>query len=159
MDCNKLTPESAHLPAGLPTDPSFDIRPYQVSDEPMVAALWREVFSDDPPHHDPVASIHLKIATQPELFFVATRAGEVVGTIMAGFDGHRGWIYRVAVSPQEQRQGIGSALVRRAEAELIARGAPKINLQIRATNCQVMGFYEQLGFVVEERISMGKRVY
>jgi ribosomal protein S18 acetylase RimI-like enzyme len=136
----------------------LDIRPYRTSDKPSVVALWREVFADDPPHHDPVASISLKMAAQPELFFVATRAGDVVGTIMAGFDGHRGWIYRVAVSPRHQRQGIGTALVRRAESELIARGAPKINLQIRSTNSQVVAFYEHLGYLVEERISMGKRI-
>ncbi len=138
--------------------PSLQIRPYEGPDESAVVALWREVFADDPPHHDPVASIHLKTQSQPELFFVASRTGKVVGTIMAGFDGHRGWIYRVAVSPKHQRQGIGTALVHRAEAELIARGAPKINLQIRATNCQVQAFYEYLGYTVEERISMGKRI-
>jgi ribosomal protein S18 acetylase RimI-like enzyme len=138
---------------------SLDVRAYQPTDEPAVVALWLEVFSDDPPHHDPVTSIQLKMATQPELFFVATRGGQVVGTIMAGFDGHRGWIYRVAVSPQHQRQGIGTALMRHAEATLVARGAPKINLQIRASNCQVVGFYEHLGYVVEERISMGKRIH
>ena len=138
--------------------PTLEIRPYEDLDEPAVVLLWREVFADDPPHHDPAASINLKMASQPELFFVATRDGDVVGTIMAGFDGHRGWIYRVAVNPKHQRQGIGTALVQRAEAELIARGAPKINLQIRATNSQVARFYEQLGYVVEQRISMGKRI-
>jgi ribosomal protein S18 acetylase RimI-like enzyme len=138
--------------------PPFEVRPYQAADEPFVVALWRAVFPDDPPHHDPVACIQLKISEQPELFFVATRGGKVVGTIMAGFDGHRGWIYRVAVSPRHQRHGIGTALMRHAETELIARGAPKINLQVRATNRQVASFYEQLGYVVEERISMGKRI-
>jgi ribosomal protein S18 acetylase RimI-like enzyme len=137
---------------------SFDVRPYETSDEAAVVKLWREVFPDDPPHHDPVACIHLKVAEQPELFFVATRGGDVVGSIMAGFDGHRGWIYRVAVSPRHQRQGIGTALMRRAETELVALKAPKINLQVRATNGQVAAFYEQLGYVVEERISMGKRI-
>jgi ribosomal protein S18 acetylase RimI-like enzyme len=137
----------------------IDIRPYHTSDEAAVVALWREVFADDPPHHDPAASIQLKMAVQPELFFVALREGELVGTVMAGFDGHRGWIYRVAVSQEHQRQGIGTALVRRAESELIARGAPKINLQIRATNSQVLGFYQHLGYIAEERISMGKRIH
>jgi ribosomal protein S18 acetylase RimI-like enzyme len=137
---------------------SFGIRPFAIEDERAVVALWRAVFPDDPPHHDPVAAIHLKVAQQPELFLVAERAGEVVGTIMAGYDGHRGWIYRVAVDPRHQRQGIGTALVRRAEVELIARGAPKINLQVRTSNCQVVAFYEQLGYAVEERVSMGKRL-
>jgi ribosomal protein S18 acetylase RimI-like enzyme len=138
--------------------PWLQIRPYAAADESAVVALWREVFADDPPHHDPVASIHLKTTAQPDLFFVAIREGNVIGTIMAGFDGHRGWLYRVAVSPEHQRHGIGTALVRRAEAELIARGAPKINLQIRTTNRRVQGFYEYLGYTAEERISMGKRI-
>ena len=150
--------ENARLAAKTQFKPPLKIRPYQSSDETAVVALWREVFADDPPHHDPAASIRLKMDLQPELFFVAVRGNELVGTIMAGFDGHRGWIYRVAVHLQHQRQGIGTALVRRAESELIARGAPKINLQIRATNSQVVGFYEQLGYAIEERISMGKRI-
>jgi ribosomal protein S18 acetylase RimI-like enzyme len=137
----------------------LEIRPYTVADERSVVALWREVFPDDPPHHDPVETIQLKMATQPELFFVATNGAVVVGTIMAGYDGHRGWIYRVAVDPRHQRHGIGTALVRRAEQELIARGAPKINLQVRASNSQVAAFYEQLGYVQEERVSMGKRIH
>jgi ribosomal protein S18 acetylase RimI-like enzyme len=138
--------------------PPIEIRLYETADEAAVVALWREVFPDDPPHHDPAACIQLKVSEQPELFFVATRNRDVVGTIMAGFDGHRGWIYRVAVSPRHQRQGIGTALMRRAETELIALGAPKINLQVRSTNGQVAAFYEQLGYIVEERISMGKRI-
>jgi ribosomal protein S18 acetylase RimI-like enzyme len=137
---------------------AFDIRTYDAADEPSVVALWREVFPDDQPHHDPVACIQLKVTEQPDLFFVATRGGDVVGTIMAGFDGHRGWLYRVAVSQDQQRQGIGTALVRHAEAVLVAMGAPKINLQIRATNAKVVAFYKHLGYVVEERISMGKCV-
>jgi ribosomal protein S18 acetylase RimI-like enzyme len=136
----------------------LSIRPYERGDEDQVVAMWREVFPDDPPHHDPIETIRLKTADQPELFFIAAKGRTIVGTIMAGYDGHRGWIYRVAVSPRYQRQGIGSALVRHAEQALVARGAPKINLQIRETNQRVVGFYERLGFVVEARISMGKRV-
>jgi ribosomal protein S18 acetylase RimI-like enzyme len=135
----------------------LSIRAYEPGDEEQIIALWREVFPDDPPHHDPLEIIHLKTADQPELFFVAAKGPAVVGTIMAGYDGHRGWIYRVAVSPRHQRQGIGSSLVRHAERALRARGAPKINLQIRGTNRGVVAFYERLGFMVEDRISMGKR--
>jgi ribosomal protein S18 acetylase RimI-like enzyme len=137
----------------------LQIRAYKSTDKRAVVALWRKVFPDDPPHHDPAETIRQKVATQPELFFVATRRGAVVGTIMAGYDGHRGWIYRVAVSPRHQRRGIGTALVRRAEQELIARGAPKINLQVRGTNGDVVGFYEHLGYLVEDRVSMGKRIH
>jgi ribosomal protein S18 acetylase RimI-like enzyme len=136
----------------------LSIRTYEQGDEEQVIALWRDVFPDDPPRHDPAESIRLKIAEQPELFFIAAKGGTIVGTIMAGYDGHRGWIYRVAVSPRHQRQGIGSALMRRAVDALVKRGAPKINLQVRGTNQGVVTFYRRLGFTVEDRISMGKRV-
>ncbi len=137
---------------------SAEIRPYAATDEDAVVALWQKVFPDDPPHQNHHTNIRLKTIYQPELFLVAVREGTVIGTIMAGYDGHRGWIYRVAVDPRHQRHGVGTLLVRRAEQELIARGAPKINLQVRTTNRQVVAFYEHLGYAVEERISMGKRL-
>jgi ribosomal protein S18 acetylase RimI-like enzyme len=136
----------------------LSIRPYEHGDEEQVVALWREVFPDDPPHHDPAETIRLKTADQPDLFFVAAKGRTIVGTIMAGYDGHRGWIYRVAVSPRHQRHGIGSALMLHAVDALVKCGAPKINLQVRATNRGVVAFYKRLGFVIEERISMGKRI-
>lgn len=78
---------------------------------------------------------------------------------MGGYDGHRGWIYAVAVSPDRQRGGVASALLRHLEAALERRGCLKVNLQVRATNAQVIAFYEALGYEVEERVSMGKRLY
>lgn len=77
---------------------------------------------------------------------------------MAGYDGHRGWLYTIAVSPQYQRRGVGSKLVRHAERVLIAMGCLKINLQVRVSNAEVVEFYRKLGYLVEERISMGKLV-
>ena len=77
---------------------------------------------------------------------------------MSGFDGHRGWVYYVAVHPDDRRRGIGSALMKRVEEALFEIGCPKLNLQIRADNVQVQSFYESLGYLVEERISMGKRL-
>jgi ribosomal protein S18 acetylase RimI-like enzyme len=93
------------------------------------------------------------------LLFVAEVDREVVGTVMGGYDGHRGWIYSVAVAPGCQRQGIGAALIRHLEAALVARGCLKINLQVRATNALVIAFYRKLGYEIEERVSMGKRTY
>jgi ribosomal protein S18 acetylase RimI-like enzyme len=136
----------------------MDVRPYRAADEDAVIALWRTVFPDDPPHNDPATVIRHKLAVQRELFLVAVEGGRVVGTTMAGYDGHRGWIYTVAVHPGQRRRGIGAALVRRAETELRALGCPKVNLQVRATNAAVVAFYESLGFQVEERVSMGKRL-
>jgi ribosomal protein S18 acetylase RimI-like enzyme len=82
----------------------------------------------------------------------------VVGTAMGGFDGHRGWLYAVAVRPDMQRCGIGSALVRHVEDALVARGCPKLNVQVRGPNPGAIAFYRRLGYLVEERVSMGKRL-
>ena len=136
----------------------IDIRPYELKDEEVVAALWRKVFPDAPAHNDPNKDLHLKLQVQPELFFVALDEGHLVGTAMAGFDGHRGWVYYVAVHPDHRRKGIGSTLMKRVEQALVEMGCPKLNLQIRATNAEVQAFYESIGYQVEDRISMAKRL-
>ncbi len=135
------------------------IRPYQDADEPAVIALWREVLPDSAPHNDPATAIRQKLAVERDLFIVATAGATVAGTIMGGYDGHRGWIYAVAVKPAHERQGIGSALVRRMEQALRERGCLKINLQVRSANARVVAFYEKLGYKVDPVISMGKRLY
>ncbi len=132
------------------------IRIFRDADAGAVAALWREVFAGERPHNEPDRIFAEKRAVQPELFFVAEIDGVVVGTVVAGYDGHRGWLYRVAVSPRHQRLGIGTALVRHAETALIAMGCPKINLQVRTTNAAVIAFYQKLGWQIEELISLGK---
>lgn len=134
----------------------MEVRSYRPADHDEVTTLWREVFPDAPPRNDPVRDIARKLEVQPELFLVAIADAQVVGTTMAGFDGHRGWVHLVAVSPRFRRRGIGTALMRRAEELLERRGCPKLNLQVRPSTPEVVRFYEQLGFQVEERISMGK---
>ncbi|HKI32673.1 MAG TPA: GNAT family acetyltransferase [Gemmataceae bacterium] len=136
----------------------MQIRPYQDSDERAVIALWNEVLPDSAPHNDPATAIRKKLAVERDLFFVADDDG-VVGTVMGGYDGHRGWVYAVAVTPLPRRHGVGSALVRRLEAALAERGCLKINLQVRAWNAEVIPFYEKLGYSVEKIVSMGKRLY
>lgn len=135
-----------------------EIRIYEESDEAAVAALWREVFADAPAHNVPEEDIRRKLAVQRELFFVAVEGDVVVGTALAGYDGHRGWVHYVAVKPDRRRRGIGAALMRRVEEELAAMGCPKLNLQVRAPNRETVAFYEKLGYDVEERVSMGKRL-
>ena len=132
------------------------IRAFRESDHDGVVALWRAVFPDAPARNDPVLDIRRKLAVQPELFLVALAGSEAVGTCMAGFDGHRGWVHLVAVAHAHRQRGIGSALMRRAETLLADLGCPKLNLQVRASTPGVVAFYERLGFQVEERISMGK---
>jgi ribosomal protein S18 acetylase RimI-like enzyme len=134
-------------------------RPYEDQDEPAVIDLWNEVLPDAAPHNDPATTIRKKLAVERELFFVAEDEGAVVGTVLGGYDGHRGWVYAVAVRPACRRRGIGAALLRRLEAALVERGCLKVNLQVRASNAGVVAFYERLGYSVEERVSMGKRLY
>ena len=144
------------MPIDEPQGRRVEIRSFRESDREGVVALWRTVFPDAPPRNDPVLDIQRKLPHQPELFLVALVGAAVVGTCMAGFDGHRGWVHLVAVAPDHRRRGIGAALMRRAEALLEAMGAPKLNLQVRASAPEAVGFYQRLGFQVEERISMGK---
>jgi ribosomal protein S18 acetylase RimI-like enzyme len=137
---------------------AVNIRVYLPRDEPQVVALWSAVFADDPPWNEPRAMIRRKLTVQPELFFVALAEAEVVGTVLAGFDGVRGWIHHLAVASQRRRQGIATQLMRAAEQGLAEKGCPKINLQVRATNEVVVAFYRSLGYAIEDRLSLGKRL-
>jgi ribosomal protein S18 acetylase RimI-like enzyme len=132
------------------------IRPFREEDTAGVIDLWSAVFAYPAPHNDPAAVIRHKMAIQPELFFVALLEGALAGTVMGGYDGHRGWVYSLAVSPPARRRGVGTALMRHLERELTARGCPKVNLQVLASNAGAVRFYEKLGYAVEERVSMGK---
>lgn len=136
---------------------AVSVRKYAASDRAALIDLWRRVFPDDPPHNEPGAVIDAKLAVD-DLIFVAETNGQLVGACQAGYDGHRGWLYAVAVLPGQRQAGIGSRLVASAEQALRARGCIKVNLQIRAGNHAVSDFYRALGYSVEERISMGKRI-
>ncbi|MBP0593079.1 GNAT family acetyltransferase [Paraburkholderia sp. LEh10] len=141
---------------------SLSIRAFDAADTDAVVALWLDAFPEykdtSKPQRDPHLSIANKLATQPELFFVAVRDGRVVGTVMAGYDGHRGWLYSLAVDLAERRRGIGAALVRHAESALTRRGCPKVNLQVLSAKADVRAFYESLGYRADEVISLGKRL-
>lgn len=135
------------------------VRSYRDEDHDAVVALWRRVFPDAPARNDPVRDVERMRAFQPDLFLVAEEAGRPVGTVLAGYDGHRGWLHRLAVAPEARRRGVGRALVQEAERRLAeCCGCPKLNLQIRAETPEPQGFYERLGYRVEARISMGKEL-
>jgi len=136
----------------------MEIRPYVERDFDAVVRLWEEVFPNPAAWNEPGFVIRTKLTVQRELLFVAVVDGEIVGTAMGGFDGHRGWVYAVGVSPKHRRKGIGSQLMRRVEEGLRAMGCPKLNLQVRGANADAARFYESLGYSVEDRISMGKRL-
>ncbi len=134
----------------------MEIRPFHKGDTASVIDLWTTVLTCTAPHNNPATVIRHKLSVQPELFFVALREGVVVGTVMGGYDGHRGWVYSLAVVPQARRQGVGTALMHHLERELALRGCPKVNLQVLAANAETVAFYKKLGYAFEERISMGK---
>jgi ribosomal protein S18 acetylase RimI-like enzyme len=132
-----------------------------------VDRLWRTVFPDDPPGNAAADAIPAKLAVQPELFLVAVEMGSdpagltppiVIGTIMAGYDGHRGWLYALAVDSAFRRHGIGKTLVDEALKRLRALGCTKVNLQVRSGNDTATAFWRGMGFAIEERVSMGRRL-
>ena len=135
------------------------IRKYIEEDKEGVVALWEEIFGYDAPHNEPSLSVEKKISRDPDLFLVAVTHGKVIGTVMGGYDGHRGWVYSLAVDKQWVGQGIGTALMSEIEQRLQSLGCLKVNLQVISTNSEVVKFYEKRGYLVEERISMGKRLY
>lgn len=132
------------------------LRPYQADDLPAVIDLWAVTFPDEPAHNDPARLIGLKLSVQPELFFVAVQGEDIVGTVIAGFDGVRGWVHKLAVHPDVQRGGIAARLMSAAEDGLRALGCAKLNIQVRGTNAAAVAFYERAGYVVEDRVSLGK---
>jgi ribosomal protein S18 acetylase RimI-like enzyme len=141
---------------GTPSVSEWVVRAYTGADEDEVVALWEEVFPGSPRRNDPRLDASRKQASQPGFFLVAARDGRIVGTAMGGYDGHRGWVHRMAVAPAERRSGIGAALMQRLERDLDAAGCPKLNLQVRGDNEAVIAFYRRLGYEVEDRVSLGK---
>ena len=132
----------------------MNIRKFQDADQNSLIDLWSQVFPDASPHNEPSSVIAAKLAVD-DLIFVAEHDDKLVGACMAGYDGHRGWLYAIAVLDQERRRGVGTALVNYAIKALQDIGCIKVNLQIRSTNVEVEAFYRTLGFVTEERLSMG----
>lgn len=134
---------------------TIQIRSYTDGDREQLIALWQNVFPDDPPHNAPAAMIDAKLEVD-DLIFVAVIDGRIVGACMAGYDGHRGWLYALAVLETCRGRGVGSGLVERSMRALKEKGCIKVNLQVRASNRAVESFYQSLGFETEARISMGK---
>jgi ribosomal protein S18 acetylase RimI-like enzyme len=146
----------------MSTTAALSIRRFDARDTDAVIALWQQAFPEyrdaTKPQRNPRLSIANKLATQPELFFVAVLNERVVGTVMGGYDGHRGWLYSLAVDESLRRHGIGSRLVAHVEAALTALGCPKLNLQVLSAKNDVRAFYEALGYRADEVVSFGKRL-
>ena len=135
----------------------MQIRSFKLGDEATVVALWNEcglTRSWNDPHKD----IARKLEVQPELFLVGVVDEAVMASVMAGYEGHRGWMNYLAVTPRFRGRGYGRALVDHAERLLLERGCPKVNLQVRASNPAAVAFYRRLGYAQDESISLGKRL-
>ena len=133
------------------------IRVFDPADEAAVVALWR-ASGLTRPWNDPHRDIARKMTEQPELFLVGTVDGSVMASIMAGYDGHRGWVYYLAVDAAHRGAGHGRTLMREVEQLLEARGCPKINLLVRTTNTQVLDFYRSIGYVPDNAVPLGRRL-
>ncbi len=135
----------------------IEIRAYRESDQDAVVGLWREC-GLVVPQNDPRKDICRKLSIQRELFLVGLSGSTLVATAMAGFDGHRGWINYLAVATGSQNGGFGRRMMDAAEARLREMGCPKINLQVRNSNADVIEFYKAIGYSVDDVVSMGKRL-
>ncbi len=133
------------------------IREFHIDDTEATIQLWRNCDLTRP-WNDPLLDIKRKLAVDPELFLVGILDNNLIASVMGGYDGHRGWIYYLAVDPDQQGAGYGVSLMQAIEARLLSRGCPKINLQIRAENKAVIDFYTSLGFSEDKTMSMGKRL-
>ncbi len=135
----------------------MQIRPFDPQDEAAVIALWQRCGLTTP-QNNPGKDIRRKLKVSPGMFLVGLVEGTIVATVMAGYEGHRGWINYLAVSPEYQRHGYGRVMMAEAERVLLEAGCPKVNLQVRSTNLGVIEFYRRIGYAVEDRVSMGKRL-
>jgi ribosomal protein S18 acetylase RimI-like enzyme len=136
---------------------NITIRKFACSDQEKVIELWRRVgvirITNDPEN-----DIERKLEHSPDLFLVAEVDGKIAGSVMIGYEGHRGWIYYLGVTPERQRSKIGTELMKKAEEKLRELKCPKINLMVRRSNLGVIEFYKKLGFVEDEVICIGKRL-
>lgn len=135
----------------------MQIRTYLTIDESAVIALW-QACGLTRPWNNPALDIARKLSVQPELFLVGELEGEIVASVMAGYEGHRGWVNYLGVAPEHRGKGLARAMMGRVEALLLERGCPKINLQVRADNAAALGFYAAIGYGQDPALSLGKRL-
>lgn len=136
---------------------TMQIRQFQTADEAQVIALWRECDLLRP-WNDPYKDIARKLLVRPDLFLVGTIDDRIIASVMAGYEGHRGWLNYLGVAPEYRRRGLAAQLVAAAERLLAQSGCPKINLQVRTSNRDVINFYRRIGYVFDDVVSLGKRL-
>ncbi|MBU4464706.1 MAG: GNAT family acetyltransferase [Actinobacteria bacterium] len=136
---------------------TVSVRRFEIADTEQVVALWHAVGLTRP-WNDPYLDIQRKLTVQPELFLVAEGASQIVGSVMAGYDGHRGWLYYLATASHRRGEGIARALVAEAERGLLALGCPKVQLMVRPDNEGARGVYAALGYEPFDTWATGKRL-
>ena len=136
---------------------SLQIRPYRISDETRIIDLWKKCDLIRP-WNDPQKDINRKLKVQPDWFLIGELEGELIASAMAGYDGHRGWVYYLAVSPDYRKKGYGREIMGKVERLLENAGCPKINLMVRSSNMTAVSFYHDLGYEVDEVVNLGKRL-
>lgn len=138
-------------------DADLHVRTVLPADAEAVVSLWRRCGLVHP-NNDPHKDIARKLKVGPDLFLVGEHAGEIAAVVMAGYEGHRGWINYLGVDPRFQRRGWGRRMMDEAERRLRREGCAKINLQVRESNRDVIAFYQAIGFAVDRVVSLGKRL-
>ena len=122
-----------------------------------IVNLWQEC-NLVVPQNDPIEDIQKKLDFQPDLFLIALRDGQLIGSVMVGYEGHRGWLNYLAVSPKHQKRGYGRKLVDKAIMELRKLDCLKVNIQVRNSNRSAIEFYKHLGFQDDNVVSLGMRL-
>ncbi len=137
--------------------PDFMIRPFEEKDLSAVIALWQKC-NLTRPWNNPARDIARKLQVNRELFLVGLIDGNIIASVMGGYEGHRGWVNYLAVAPEYQRQGIARKIMSEIEARLLSMGCPKINLMVRSENIAAMAFYDKIGYGRDDVVSYGKRL-
>jgi ribosomal protein S18 acetylase RimI-like enzyme len=136
---------------------SVGIVKYDSAYQQALIDLWREC-NLVVPQNDPATDIQRKLDFQPKLFLIALLDAQLIGSVMAGYEGHRGWLNYLAISPKHQRQGYGEKLVNKAIEELRKMGCLKLNIQVRKSNISAIEFYKRIGFKEDNVVSLGKKL-
>lgn len=137
--------------------PRFTIRPFILEDTEQVVSLWKNTGLTRP-WNDPYKDIQRKMDEEPELFLIGELNGHIIGSAMIGYDGHRGWLYYLAIDEQHRQKGYARELIDAAERLLREKGCPKIHLMVRRDNEHVIGLYEHLGYSEVDTVVLGKRL-
>lgn len=141
--------------AGIGYEIGMILRDAEPGDAPAVIALW-EAAGLTRPWNDPTQDFERALAAADSAILILARDGAVVASVMVGYDGHRGWVYYLAVAPAHRREGHGRVLMAAAETWLKERGAPKIQLMVREDNEEALGFYEALGLERQKVVTLGR---